>query len=359
MGINERVSGSYSLEGALALTVFTACLMALLSILSVLKVEAEVQDALNETALELSQYSYVCGRSEYLKDAAAEHLEGLKELLSLEDMELTDLSLAGPAAAKLLTKQNFSRDHVDDWLKRQGVVKGYGGLNFMDTQVLMDGKTIRVAVHFPLEVQTFGMFHKTLTIRESAVTYGLLPTTSALKRFRDKPKATSIWQETNFARGRYFAESIRADTRRGAAVKPGQGIDLYDAPSGMYLETYSMNVFLPTYASFNAEEDANGAEDRSVNPASFKPLTESIEKTLFGYARDLNKDLAGLSGEVVLADGTAVEAVPPKEKILLLIVPEETKQNDALWKALTASSQKVQAKFGVQVEIRMEQKAFL
>lgn len=51
--------GSYSVEGALALTVFTACLMALISILTVIKTEAEVNDAVHETAMELSQYSYV------------------------------------------------------------------------------------------------------------------------------------------------------------------------------------------------------------------------------------------------------------------------------------------------------------
>ena len=40
--------GSYSVEGALSLTVFTACLMALISILTIIKTEAEVGDALRE-----------------------------------------------------------------------------------------------------------------------------------------------------------------------------------------------------------------------------------------------------------------------------------------------------------------------
>ena len=73
--------GSYSVEGALSLTVFTACLMALISILTIIKTEAEVGDALRETAMELSQYSYVWGRTEYLKDYAGEKLPKLAELM--------------------------------------------------------------------------------------------------------------------------------------------------------------------------------------------------------------------------------------------------------------------------------------
>ena len=88
--------GSYSVEGALSLTVFTACLMALISILTIIKTEAEVGDALRETAMELSQYSYVWGRTEYLKDYAGEKLPKLAELMG--DPEGTsDLSLTGPA----------------------------------------------------------------------------------------------------------------------------------------------------------------------------------------------------------------------------------------------------------------------
>ena len=111
--------GSYSVEGALSLTVFTACLMALISILTVIKTEAEIGDALRETAMELSQYSYVWGRTEYLKDYAEEKLPKLAELMG--DPEGTsDLSLTGPAVAKLLTKQYFPQDNADEWLKKQG-----------------------------------------------------------------------------------------------------------------------------------------------------------------------------------------------------------------------------------------------
>ena len=333
--------GSYSVEGALSLTVFTACLMALISILTIIKTEAEVGDALRETAMELSQYSYVWGRTEYLKDYAGEKLPKLAELMG--DPEGTsDLSLTGPAVAKLLTKQNFPRDDVDEWLKKQGVRGGYEGLDFLDTQVLMDGKTIEVAVTYDLDVQTFGLFQKTLHQRAAAVTYGLLPTDSALKEARKRPVESTIWQENNFVRGRYFANEVRSGKQYGVPVRPGQGIDLYDAATGTYAEVYSINVFLPTYAT-----------------ASYAPRVDSIEKALFGYASDLRKDISGLGQEIVLADGSSAKPVKAERKILILIVPEEVKQYDAMEGALEGTANAIREKHGISVDLRYEQKALV
>lgn len=334
----KETAGSYSIEGALALTVFTACLMALLSILTMMKTEAEIGDALHETAMELSQYSYVLGRSEYLKEEAGEKLPALKELLGDED-GFSDLALTGPAVAKLLTKQNFPRDDVDGWLRKQGIENGFEGLDFLDTQVLLDGKSIVVAVQYDLNVQTFGFFQKTLHQRVAAATYGLLPTDAALKASRQKTAQTTIWQESNFVRGKYFANEIRSEAGYGAPVKTGQGIDLYDASTGTYVEVNSINLFLPTYAD------------------SGTPKTEAINKALFGFAKDFRKDLLTLGGEVAMADGTTAKAVSARRSILIVIVPEEVETDGAINGALNAAAQKVQQQYGMTVEVRYEQKA--
>lgn len=352
----DRTRGSYTVEGALALTVFTICLMALLSILNVIKVEAEVEDALSETAMELSQYSYVMGRTEYLKDAADEHLPALKKLLSLDgEKGFSDLALTGPAVAKLLVRENFARDNVDEWLKSQGVRGGYEGLDFRDTQILMDGKTITVAVTYDLDIQTYGLFSKTLHQRLAAVTYGLLPTDAALKAGHVKPAESTIWQESNFVRGKYFANELRDAGQYGAPVKPGQGIDLYDRATGTYMEVNSLNVFLPTYSSLETTTDRSAFADA----ASYVPRVDEIEKALFGYTKGLTKDISKLGGEVVMADGSSVEAVPAKRKVLVLILPEETPQNKAVSAVLQKAAGEAKARHGVDVELRYEQKALV
>lgn len=351
---SERTSGSYTVEGALALTVFTACLMALLSILTVIKTEAEIGDALHETAMELSQYSYVYGRTEYLKEEAEEKLPALKKLLGSDDKGFSDLALTGPAVAKFLTRENFPRDNVDEWLKKQGVVNGFEGLDFMDTQVLMDGKTIRIVVNYDLKVETFGLFEKTLHQRAAAVTYGLLPTDAALKAGRQRPAESTIWQESNFVRGRYFAEEIRSAAEYGVPVKPGKGVDLYHAGNGTYAEVESINLFLPTYATSQSGESSADAE-----ATSYSPKSEAVEKAVFGYAKGLSKDISKLGGEVTLADGSTVKAVSPKQKVLILIVPEEVKQNKKMKTLLSVLAEEVQDRDGVTLELRYEQKALV
>lgn len=363
----QREQGSYTIEGALTLTIFTICMMALITILSVIKVEAEIQDALDETALELSQYAYVMGRTEYLKDAAEEHLPGLTRLFSLDGEDgFSDLALTGPGVAKLLAKENFARDDVDGWLKRQGVSGGYEGLDFRDTTVLMDGKTITVAVSYDLNINTYGLFRKVLHQRIAAVTYGLLPTDAALKAMRAKPDETSIWQESNFVRGQYFASAFREEGHYGVPVRPGQGIDLYDAATGTYAEVESLNLFLPTYSSLRTPAAGGSGNTGSgtagsafADAASYVPRADSIEKALFGYTKGLTKDISKLDGEVVLADGSTVTAVPPQKKVLVLIVPEETRQNEAMDAGLQKTASEAGRKYGVDVVLRYEQKALI
>ncbi|MBQ8063310.1 MAG: hypothetical protein IJ230_05170 [Clostridia bacterium] len=350
----EPDRGSYTVEAALSLTVFTACLMALLSILTVIKTEAEISDALHETAMELSQYSYVYGRTEYLKEEAEERLPVLQQLLGSDDEGFSDLALTGPAVAKFLTKENFSKENADEWLKKQGVEKGYEGLDFMDTQVLMDGKTIRIVANYNLKVQTFGLFEKTLHQRAAAVTYGLLPTDAALKAGRQKPAESTIWQESNFVRGRYFAEKVRSAAEYGAPVKPGQGIDLYDAASGTYGEVESINLFLPSYAT-----SPSGESSADARAAAFTPRKEAVEKALFGYVKGLSKDISTLGKEVTLADGSTVKTVQPRRKILILVVPEEVKQNKSMKSLLSSLAEQAQVRQGVTVEVRYEQKALV
>ncbi len=362
MKASGRSKGSYSIEGALALTIFTICLMALLSLLNVIKTEAEIHDAVHETAMELSQYSYVLGRTEYLKDAAEDHIPGLKKLMASAEGDYSDLALTGPGAAKLLTKQNFARDNVDEWLTGQGVVGGYEGLDFLDTQVLLDGKTIIVAVRYDVKIETYGLFDKVLHQRTAAATYGLMPTDSALKGMRARPQETSVWQETNFVRGRYFAEKVRSAAQYGKAVKPGQGVDLFDAGTGTYTEVESLNVFLPTYSTLQTSGPAGDTGRGSASfadPTSYAPNADRIEKALFGYAKGLNGDISKLGKEVVLADETTVSTVPAQKKILILIVPEETAQNEAIRSTLKQAAAGAQKKYGVTVEFRYEQKALL
>ena len=51
----------YTVEGAFTIIIFTVLIMMLLSIINIVETEVEVQSAINQTAMQLSQYSYAVG----------------------------------------------------------------------------------------------------------------------------------------------------------------------------------------------------------------------------------------------------------------------------------------------------------
>ena len=61
----------------------------------------------------------------------------------------------------------------------------------------------------------------------------------------------------------------------------------------------------------------------------------------------------------MLADGSSVKPVKAERKILILIVPEEVKQYDAMEGALEGTANAVREKYGVTVDLRYEQKALV
>lgn len=350
--------GSYTIEGALTLSIFTACMMALLSILTILKAEGEVQDALNRTAMQLSQYAYAAETARE-SDLAGDAYDALsREFADVAGRVPEDLmailrneadALAGAALAKNMTLHNFSRDNPSEWLPKLGVVNGTKGLDFRSTELLQEGKRLKIGVTFSLRVNTYGLFEKRLTIHEEANTVALLP--EDYEDFRSgsdhSEGNSSIWQETNFVRGKYFMQKIKANNP-DQDVKPGQGIDLYDEGAAHYVEGVSLNVFKPMYSQCGGDENA---------AMSYTPIPESIEKEILGYGKKFENDLRKLGPDITMSDGRTLPAKRAKTKTLMIIVPEETRQNPDLQAALQSAARSLESRYGTKAEIRYAEPA--
>jgi len=352
--------GSYTIEGALTITIFTICILALSSILIILKVEGEVQDALDRTALQLSQYSYAM-------EKAAGSTTGTLVQNAVETKmpsELLDVwnsagrSAAGAILAASSTKSNFNRDDIADWLTEQGVVGGMGGIDFSDSEILSDGQTIKIVAEYQLEVRTYNLFEKILTIREQAVTRALLPEECYTKGTYSGEDPSSgdgdsdgagIWQANNFVRGQYFLKNLRAENS-GQAVKTGQGIDLYDESSAHYVEGYSINVFQSSYSTCNGD---------AKDSASYILNSEEMEKTLAEYAAGMDKDIQDLNGSIEMEDGRTLAANTPSKKTMIVIVPEEAQESEELVSSLESAAKVVSDRYGVTIEYRYSEKAFV
>lgn len=340
--------GSYTIEGALAICIFTVCMMAVISIISIIRVEGEVQDALNRTAMQISQYSYAMEKaalsstgqmvSQSISDAEADALSGLpSELVKVWNENKADLGKAvgGAALAKTLTAKNFSRKSASVWLEEEGVKGGFSGMQFSTTSLLNGGKLISVSVVYKLKVNTYGLFSKVLTIHECAETYALLPEEylkGAGSGKNSSGKESSIWNENNFVRGQYFLKKIR-ENNAAKEVKPGQGIDLYDEKAGHYVEGFSMNVFSSMY------------KDRS-----------EITKTMDEYASKLNKDIKNISKTIEMADGSTCKKTAAQKKTMIVVLPEEA-ESDAELQAVLGRAAAGASKKGITVQYLYDQKA--
>ncbi len=335
--------GSYSIEGAFTIVIFTACMMALLSLFTIVKLEGEVQDSLNETARTLSASSYAMGKE-------SNGLSGTLLGNFLDPNGVKEGTVASDLLVRSLVLKNFHREDTSSWLKEQGVRGGSGGIRFQETSLFSDGRTIEVCAVYTVKVNTYGLFRKELTIRQTAVTDALLPEDyrSLWDSGRSGAGAESIWKKPAFTRGRYFIGNLRS-TAGGSAVKSGQGIDLFDPGTGELTEQYTMNLFSPYYSS-----QAGAWND----PGSYTPRYESVERELINYGRDFTKDVRGLNGSVRTEDGKNYP-VSGGTKKMILVVPVEAQQNTAMQSMLDRMKVLLQKTYGIEVEVRYLEEALV
>lgn len=304
-------NGSYCIEGAFTITIFTICMMVLLSLFSVIKVEGEVQDALNESALELSQFSYTTGM---------EH----------------------PMSAPLLVNKNFHKENLSVWMCEQGVSAFYPTLK-------TDQDTLKLQVNYRIKINTYGLFRKVLPICQTAELDAMLP--ENLRSLYDDnglSGADSIWKKPPFQRGRYFIGNLRSE-QSSQAVKPGQGVDLYNPSTGKMTEQISMNLFDPYYSVLFGDDKL---------PTSYSPKKESIERELINYGRDFTKDVRQLKGSIEMKNGTR-QPVKSGPKHMIVTVPLEAKDNPQMDQILKQVSGELKAKYGITVEVQYLEEALV
>lgn len=296
--------GLYTVEGAFTIVIFTALFMMLLSIIPIIRTESVVQAAINQTAMEVSEYSYaVCSAT-----VVNENTDSLKAILSSVEREAKGFT-TGSIICKELTENRIDEKtlkNIDD---------GYDGLNFSYSNILGDGETISVIVIYKINVETFGFVDKTLTICQKAQTKAWLPYDAEILDATDTD-SSSIWSQTNFVRGKYFLEKIK-DENKAINVKSGQGIDLYNEETGKVTEIFSLNIFESSY-SYNAD-DLNVADN-------YSPNTDNLEKQIYSYVSDFESDISKCGQTIEMADGST-KNLNVNSKEIIIVLPKEAKEN--------------------------------
>jgi len=254
--------------------------------------------------------------------------------------------IAQPLCRALVPKY-ISENNADDKLTKLGIVGGVSGLDFRLSSFLSDGRSINIVLIYQIKVNGFGIFNRTLNIKQTASTAAWITG----KSIAESVNSRSIWEQADIQRGKEFAAIIRKENGN-KAVEPGKGIDLYDQSSNTFTEIYSMNIFSATYSSYS--EPSEG----TASAADYSPKESAIKSKIKSYANNIKKHTEKLNSELTMADGRSVmaadESISHRNMVLVIVVPEEALACSA---ALNSIANEIQSQTGVLVTYTYRDKA--
>ena len=335
----RREEGSLTIEAALIMGIMVIFITGWILILHLLKIQAYTQHALDQTALNLSDdLSMVHSLREgvnqignYLKDTVdlrpPEALKGL-DMGGIEDLALTGSSQLAFSKALKGGGEKLS-PALSQWMG-DPVLE-----TTIDDQDIIQLK-LTYEIRLPGPLQAFGP----KIVHQNAETGIWLFTDEPVLGIwdeddRNKKKEVSIWKESNFSRGRKFAEKYRKQS--GQPLPPGHGIDFIDS-RGRGVAIYSLNIFSDHYSL-----------GKGVDPDGYQLKKDGLEKKLISYLRKTKRDI----GKVNSGRGGRERV---KSGGLLIVVPEEAKVFSA---DLEVLGQELERKEGLSVDFIYDQKALV
>ena len=234
-------------------------------------------------------------------------------------------------------------------LEKMGVVNGLDGLDFSLSTFLMDQRTINVVLVYEIDVKGFGIFDQKLIVKQTASTAAWLGDTEGVK-LSDVASKTSAWQKSDMERGKDYVSELQGENPH-QGVKNGVGVDLYDQDSNTFTAVHSMNVFAASYSDYVRSGDGTKASDYILK-------REKIKAALKAYANALNRAVDSISESIEMSDGTdcqtALEKTMHREKVLIIVVPEEATEFASL---LQEIANEIEQETGVKVNITYRDKA--
>lgn len=274
-----KTRGSYSVEAALALSVFTALVMMLISLIPIVQVNSIIEHSVSEIALELSENAYDTESFFEEKSEYSDSADWCKELVR--------------------ERLNAESSNPDNWLKLKGISNGMDGIDFSSTAILDGENEINISLKYEIDINTFGFIKKTVSMKREAKTKAWLPYDFSFESICTDD-GVGIWQQNEFIRGKYFVKRIK-DLHPEKGVKSGQGIDIYDERENKVSEIFSMNIFSKSYLTGDTELNVDA-------------VLEQFEK----YISDFEHDIDSLSGTVEMDNGEKRKLKVTKKEMIVV-----------------------------------------
>lgn len=379
------IRGSLTIEAALALPVFLAGYIVILSLVSVVRIECAVSYGVNQTAAELSRYSYMTQcisdsqGGQLLNETLDDMIVNITKLSSLiSDNKNENESYDTGNLIKTLTMLSSNRaandvigNKVTDMLCRSLIVKYIGedrqaadrflmkngsvtldDIDFRCSGILKNSRMINVVAVYKVHIRGFSLLDNdkfAFTMENSACTaaWGVRDTGQTVQAYSSK------WRLANFERGRAWVNEVKSENPQFAAA-PGAGVDLYDCESGVYTQIYSVNVFAQSYTKYESSSECSGA-------ACYTLRKDYYRKVLSSYAKKALKDAQQVKNSVAMEAGNALPCAGniKRSARLMIIMPEETQENEQLITDINKISENIYTETGVKCEYVFREKALL
>lgn len=324
----------------------------------------EVKGSLSSKDIEgiLNTYEDLPGTVENVEKAATELSNSIEAIMDDPKTVITSLTsafakqaaneamtkiIAQPLCKALVPKYVTSDKNADLYLEKMGVVDGIDGMDFRLSNFLSDGRSINVVVVYEVELNGFGVFNRTLVIKQTASTAAWVKG----KPLKEVAQSKSIWDESNFDRGGKIVKQIK-DDKSGQAVKKGNGIHLYDESANTFTLIRSINVYNKTYSSF-------GVGDNVKESDNFNLTESAIKSQISADARKIKSDTKNVGNSITMEDGTIKQLGNKNDRIpvLLVVLPEEVEKNPEHKAVIDKIISDIEKEDGVKVEITYREEA--
>ncbi|MFM1525457.1 MULTISPECIES: hypothetical protein [Helcococcus] len=344
--------GSLTIEASLVFILFVIGYFIVNNVAISIMTESLTRKALFETGMEFSSYIEVVDKFEYsneLKTTTFDIKEyeniignGLEKEVSaknfkniLEDLKrLIKNDISGEFKKIIYNKllKNIFINKLKDISKNfnlstSTIIDGITGIEFFNSKFLENSNRLELNLKYINEIGKFGLLSYKNDIQQK-----FLVDTWTVNYNKQKNK--SIWDKTNFERGRYFAKNIRENSSV-IELKTGKGFDLFDKSTNTLIKVYSINIF----DEFYSEKKSKKFEVKNEFLTLIKTYKNKFEKDLLKY-----KEIQSVTGE-------NIKIKNPKKKFIL-ILPEEAKEISNVEEYINKINEIIP------VEIRYMEKAF-
>lgn len=320
--------GLLSIEAGLVFILFFMGYIFINSLVLSSYTESNTQKAITSLALDLSNYSIILEKasltsyfekgedtsifddlSEFSDEQLSkEKIDSASIYNDLKDLCSKKLSDRGKAFVYNKTFRKLIKNYFknEDYLLDKKIEGGYEGLDFSKSRILDEGD-FEIILNYTINNTFMNLFKSDRKIIQKA----MVSTNIELKSINSDDDSTSIWDEDNFTRGRYFADYIRKNTN-SYQLKLGQGIDLYSQEDNKLSQFHSINIFNKSYSE-------KVGEDYEID-------TDNLQKEVKEKMDLMNENIDKLDGTLTLSDGQIRKFPKDINKELLLVMPKEAEE---------------------------------